>query len=173
MISKEEARVLRKEREIAKARKALEKYNSDSSYRLLYDSICDVFASLLKADMEALNSEDLSKISLAAKWCPSIDSSYDKTILICEGIARRVFPRECYQEYVDIEEAHYAYRVRDRLRKQVLVPLHRALQLPEVYMSAKNWSSLPYNRVASVAMKNYNSLFEKHDKERFKEFLEK
>lgn len=40
-------------------------------------------------------------------------------------------------------------------------------------MSANNWSSLPYNRVASVAMKNYNSLFEKHDKERFKEFLEK
>lgn len=32
MISKEEARVLRKEREIAKARKALEKYSSDSCY---------------------------------------------------------------------------------------------------------------------------------------------
>lgn len=32
VISKEEARVLRKEREIAKARKALEKYSSDSCY---------------------------------------------------------------------------------------------------------------------------------------------
>lgn len=125
MIGKEEASVLRKEREIAKARKALEKYNSDSSYRLLYDSVCDVFANLLKADMQTLNSEELSKISLAAKWCPSIDSSYDKTILICEGIARRVFRKECYQDYVDMEEAHFAYRVRDRLRKQVLVPYVR------------------------------------------------
>lgn len=52
-----------------------------------------------KADMNKLNSEDLSQISLAAKCCPSIDSLYDKTTLICEGIARR--------------------RVRDRLRKQV------------------------------------------------------
>ena len=35
------------------------------------------------------------------------------------------------------------------------------------------WNSLPYNRVASVAMKTYKGLFEKHDKERFEEYLEK
>lgn len=99
MISKEEDRVLRKEREIAKARKALEKYSSDSCYTWLYDFVCDVFVNFFKADMKKLNSEDLSQISLAAKCCPSIDSSYDKTTLICEGVARR--------------------RVRDRLRKQV------------------------------------------------------
>nr|POE71098.1 uncharacterized protein CFP56_27103 [Quercus suber] len=40
-------------------------------------------------------------------------------------------------------------------------------------MSAKQWNSLPYNRVASVAMKTYKGLFEKHDKERFEEYLEK
>ncbi|KAK7346571.1 hypothetical protein VNO80_21093 [Phaseolus coccineus] len=37
-----------------------------------------------------------------------------------------------YNEYVGVEEAHYTYRVRDRLRKEVLVPLRKALELPEV-----------------------------------------
>ncbi|KAK4856640.1 hypothetical protein QYF36_019595 [Acer negundo] len=173
VITKEEARVLRKAREAVQARKALEKYKSDSNYRLFYDSVCDVFADVLKSDMEFLKANELSKISLAAKWCPSIDSSYDKASLICEGIARRIFPRESDKEYEKLEEAHYVYRVRDRLRKQVLVPLHKALQLPEVFMSANEWNALPYGRVPSVAMKNYKNLFEKHDKERFEADLEK
>ncbi|KAF9594587.1 hypothetical protein IFM89_033557 [Coptis chinensis] len=58
-------------------------------------------------------------ISLASKRCPSLDSTFDKTTLLCESIARRVFPRESYAEYEGLEEAHYAYRVRDHLRKEV------------------------------------------------------
>ncbi|XP_050216782.1 uncharacterized protein LOC126667761 [Mercurialis annua] len=168
----ETARVLRKEREAAKALKALNKYKFDANYRFLFDSVADLFAELLKSDLEALKSNQYSKITLAAKWCPSIDSSFDKATLICEAIARRIFPRESYEEYREMEESHYAFRVRDRLRKEVLVPLHKVLELPEVYMSARQWNSLPYNRVASVAMKTYKTLFLKHDEERFQEYLE-
>ncbi|KAI3927064.1 hypothetical protein MKW92_049559, partial [Papaver armeniacum] len=67
---------------------------------------------------------------------------------------------------------HYAYRIRDRLRREYLVSLHKVLELPEVYMSSKTWESLPYNRVSSVAMKKYKSFFEKHDEERFNRYLE-
>ncbi|CAN1294572.1 Uncharacterized protein L728 [Linum perenne] len=162
----------RKEREVAKATKALNKYNSDPNYKLLFDSIVDLFADLLKSDSEALKSKDYSKITLAAKWCPSVDSSYDKSLLICEAIGRRMFPKESEKQYEGMEEAHYAYRVRDRLRKEILVPLHKALQLPEVYMSAREWNTLPYGRVPSVAMKKYKDHFMKHDKERFEEYLE-
>ncbi|XP_059650881.1 uncharacterized protein LOC132297160 [Cornus florida] len=169
---KETARVLRKEREAAKAKKALDKYNQDPNYRFLHDRISDLFVDLLKSDIENLNSGKLNQISLAAKWCPTVDSSYDKSTLICEGIARKLFPRESDPQYQGIEEAHYVYRVRDRMRKQVLVPLHKALELPEVFMSAKQWGSLQYNRVASVAMKTYKELFLKHDEDRFKEYLE-
>ncbi|KAL4643483.1 hypothetical protein ACB092_02G095700 [Castanea dentata] len=150
-ISKEQARALRKEREISKAKIALDRYNNDPHYRFLFDCVCDVFAELLKSDLEFMSRGEDFKISLAAKWCPTVDSAYDKSLLICEGIARRVFPRECDKEYEGIEEAHYVYRVRDRLRKQILVPLHKALELPETY----------------------KGLFEKHDKERFEEYLEK
>ncbi|XP_070042271.1 uncharacterized protein [Nicotiana tomentosiformis] len=168
----EKARCLRKEKERAKAKEALEKYYSDGNYRLLHDKISDFFAELLRADIEKLNSGKVNEISLAAKWCPTVDSSYDKATLMCESIAKKMFPRENYSEYNGVEEGHYAYRVRDRLRKDVLVPLHKALELPEVYMSAKKWNSLPYNRVASVAMKNYKELFLKHDEERFNKYLE-
>ncbi|KAK8508285.1 hypothetical protein V6N13_055733 [Hibiscus sabdariffa] len=171
-IDKEKSRVLRKEREGAKAKKALDRYNSDSNYRLLFDCVAEFFADYLKSDIKNLSDGKLFDITLAAKWCPSIDSSYDKATLIYEAIARRVFPRESEKEYDGLEEAHYAYRVRDRLRKQVLVPLHKALELPEVYMSANKWNTLPYNRVASVAMKNYKALFKEHDSERFQEYLE-
>ncbi|KAK3041335.1 hypothetical protein RJ639_002316 [Escallonia herrerae] len=168
----ETARVLRKEREAAKAKKALERYKRDPDYRFLHDQISTFFAECLKSDVRSLNSREFRKISLAAKWCPTIDSSYDKSTLLCESIARKVFPRENYLEYQGIEEAHYAYRVRDRLRKEVLVPLHKVLELPEVHMSANKWDTLPYKRVPSVAMRNYKELFLQHDNARFREYLD-
>lgn len=39
-------------------------------------------------------------------------------------------------------------------------------------MGAKEWGSLLYNRVASVAMKSYKEIFLSHDEERFKKYLE-
>ncbi|XP_074347145.1 uncharacterized protein LOC141685974 [Apium graveolens] len=39
-------------------------------------------------------------------------------------------------------------------------------------MSAQKWDSLPYKRVASVAMKTYTDIFMDHDKERFSKYLE-
>ncbi|KAK9289127.1 hypothetical protein L1049_017600 [Liquidambar formosana] len=171
-IDKEKARVLRMDREIGRARKAVEKYSVDSEYRNLHDRIADLFAELLKSDVQYFNSGQISKISLASKWCPTIDSSFDKATLICESIAKRVFPRDSDPKYAELEEAHYVFRVRDRLRKEVLVPLHKALQLPEIYMSSNQWESLPYNRVASIAMKTYKGLFYKHDAERFAGYLE-
>ncbi|KAK0573857.1 hypothetical protein LWI29_014640 [Acer saccharum] len=82
--------------------------------------------------MKFYESGELRKVSLAAKWCPSMDCTYDRVTLICESIAKKVFPRELYPEYEGIEEAHYAYRVRNRLRKQVLVPLRKVLESQEV-----------------------------------------
>ncbi|KNA15610.1 hypothetical protein SOVF_096720 [Spinacia oleracea] len=163
---------LRHQKKAELANTALERYNRDPDYRFLHDRVSDLFSDHLRTDLESYNDGNLNKISLAAKWCPSLDSSFDKATLLCEAIARKVFPREKLVEYSGLEEAHYAYRVRDRLRKDVLVPLRRALELPEVFMAANNWNELPYNRVASVAMKSYKEHFLKHDEERFKEYLE-
>ncbi|CAA7039904.1 unnamed protein product [Microthlaspi erraticum] len=169
---KAKASLDRKMEKISMGKKAFTRYSHDPDYRFLHERVADLFANLLKRDLEFLASGETNKISLAAKWCPSLDSSFDKATLLCESIAKKIFPRESFPEYEGVEEAHYAYRVRDRLRKQVLVPLRKTLQLPEVYMGARDWASLPYNRVASVAMKSYKEIFLEHDPERFQQFLD-
>jgi hypothetical protein len=45
---------------------------------------------------------------------------------------------------------HYTYCL--RLRRDVLVPLHKASELPEAYMSTRKWDEIPYDHVASVVM---------------------
>ncbi|KAE9595675.1 hypothetical protein Lal_00030744 [Lupinus albus] len=170
---KENAREEREKKKAEMAEKLLKRYRHDPDFRFLHDRVSDYFAACLMKDLEVMrNSGDMKSISLAAKWCPSVDSSYDRSILLCESIARRIFPREVYTEYEGIEEVHYAYRVRDRLRKEVLVPLRKVLQLPEVYIGANRWDLIPYQRVASKAMQFYQEKFLKHDKERFLKYLE-
>ncbi|KAM7279437.1 hypothetical protein ACFE04_006571 [Oxalis oulophora] len=161
----------REEKKVSMTKKILEKYDYDQDFKCLYDSVTDVFAECLISDLQHLGSCELKKLSLAAKWCPSLDSSYDRALLICESIARKVFPQAAYPEYESIEDSHYAYRVRDRLRKEVLVPLRKALQLPEVYIGANRWDLIPYARVASVAMNFYKEKFLKHDEQRFSKYL--
>ncbi|RWR86440.1 LOW QUALITY PROTEIN: hypothetical protein CKAN_01533800 [Cinnamomum micranthum f. kanehirae] len=156
----EKARELRKNHRAKMARKVVEKYNSDSNYRFPHDKISDFFAESLKSDF--------TKIGLAAKWCPSLNSSFDRSTLLCETIAKKVFPRESDPSYYEIKEAHYSYRIRDRLRREILVPLHKSLNLTE--MSFNRWGELPYEDVASVATKPYEKLFEKHDRNRFTMF---
>lgn len=172
-LEKAKASTLRRDRFISQTKKAFERYQSDPDYRFLHERVSDVFAQCLKHDIENLKSSKKNPhFNLAAKWCPSLNSPYDCTTLLCESIARKVFPEELYTEYQTIEDEHYTYRVRDRLRKEVLAPLRKALKLPEVYMSSNQWSSIPYNRVASVAMTLYKEIFLWHDKVRFEEYLE-
>ncbi|KAK8578182.1 hypothetical protein V6N13_047037 [Hibiscus sabdariffa] len=139
------------EKRLAMAKKVLERYSGDPDFRFLHERVSDLFAGCLKADMEFMKSNETRKIGLAAKWCPSLYSSFDNSTLLCETIAKKL--------------------VRDRLRKEVLVPLRKLLELPEVYIGANRWDSIPYKRVASVAMKLYKDLFLKHDNERFSQYL--
>ncbi|KAJ1283549.1 hypothetical protein BS78_03G136900 [Paspalum vaginatum] len=124
---------------------SLEAYYGDGAYRFLFDCVAQFFADLLASDLQQLvPGGTKSKIGLAAK-CP---------------------------DYAELSEEHYAYRVLHRLRREVLVPLRKVLELPEVYMSAQRWSELPTTRVASVAMRRYKALFKKHDEARFDKYLE-
>ncbi|XBI40003.1 hypothetical protein VPH35_124668 [Triticum aestivum] len=171
---KPKRRPSKKVRKVAKlAVKSLETYYGDRAHRFLFDAVADFFAALLATDLEQLALDGKKrKIGLAAKWCPTPGSSFDRTTLFCEAIARRLFPRDSDPEYAELSDEHYTYQTLHRLRREVLVPLRKVLELPEVYMSAQRWSELPYTRVASVAMRRYKVLFKKHDGERFDKYLE-
>ncbi|OEL32670.1 hypothetical protein BAE44_0006311 [Dichanthelium oligosanthes] len=167
------AAAARRTRRAEAAARAVDMYSTDPTYRFLHDRTADLFAGLLAEDMRKLADGKLREFSLAAKWCPSLDSSYDRSTLLCEAVARRLFPRGSSPELAaDLPDEHYAYRARERLRKAALVPLRRALKLPEVFISARAWGSVVYTRVASVAMKNYKDLFLKHDAGRFNAYLD-
>ncbi|KAF8721381.1 hypothetical protein HU200_023093 [Digitaria exilis] len=172
--AKKEIPMTKQVRKVAKlAAQSLETYYGDGGYRFLFDCVAQFFADLLASDLEQLApGGNKRKIGLAAKWCPTPRSSFDRTTLLCEAIARLLFPRDSNPDYALLSDEHYAYRVLRRLRREVLVPLRKVLELPEVYMSAQRWSELPYTRVASVAMRRYKDLFKKHDEARFDKYLE-
>ncbi|GAA0171385.1 hypothetical protein LIER_25429 [Lithospermum erythrorhizon] len=136
---------------IAMAKKVVHKFANDPNYRMFHNKIAIFFAENLEDDLQLLAKGQIEKISLASKLCPSLNSFYDKRTLMCEAIARMLFPREL-EEYQGIQEAHYAYRIRDRLRRDVLVPLRKALN--------------GANQLTSV--KSRNALFKKDGKKLFK-----
>ncbi|KAF7111373.1 LOW QUALITY PROTEIN: hypothetical protein CFC21_111396 [Triticum aestivum] len=165
-----QATVERRKKRADAAATAVQRY-SDQNYRLLHDMTAEVFADLLAEDMKKL-AEGKINLSLAGKWCPSVDSCYDRSTLICEAIARRLFPKGSALDLPeDLPDAHYAFRARERLRKEAYVPLRHALKLPETFMSAGEWGKVVYTRVASVAMKNYKDHFIYYDEERFNGYL--
>jgi hypothetical protein len=170
--SSAQAAVERHKKRADAAAKAVEWYAQDPNYRLLHDMTADLFADLLAEDMKKLAEGNLNDLSLAGKWCPSVDTCYDRSTLLCEAIARRLFPKgSASQLPEDLADAHYAYRARDLLRKEAYVPLRHALKLPEIFMSAREWGKVVYTRVASVAMQNYKDLFLERDEERFNQYL--
>nr|CAB3468602.1 unnamed protein product [Digitaria exilis] len=165
-----ERKIERRRRAEAAAR-AVERYGRDPNYRFLHDCTAGMFADLLAGDLQKLADGKLNEISLAGKWCPSLNCRYDRSTLMCEAIARRLFPKGSAPDLAaDMAEEHYVYQARNRLRK-ALASLRRSLQLPEIFITAQAWGHVVYSRVASRAMRKYRELFFEHDQERFKLYL--
>lgn len=171
-VASEQASLMRKKKRVDLAKSVMDLYAESSKFKALHSVVAQVFAEQLARDLAVLKEEKLFNLSLAAKWAPSLDLSYDKRTLMCEAIACQLFPKSSHPNYAELTDEHYTYRVRERLRKEVLVPLRKKLEIPEVYMSARKWEELPYNRVPSVAMRTYKEIFERHNPERFKKFLD-
>ncbi|XP_068305244.1 uncharacterized protein [Pyrus communis] len=114
------------------ARKAVEMYERDPNYQLLHERVSDLYAECLTSDIQNLKEYEKEKmadvvelrLTTAARWCPSVDSYYDRATLLCESIARKVFLREKGSQGVGVEEeADYGFRVREQLMTEVLEPL--------------------------------------------------
>lgn len=91
-------------------------------------------------------------ISLLAKWLPSENASSKKT----RALAKKVI------EKLEISPKRY---------RQVLSTLRAELKIVEKSMSAKEWNKIVYSGVPSYAMKNYRNAFQRHDSERFSQFI--
>ncbi|MCO5614345.1 hypothetical protein L7F22_068624 [Adiantum nelumboides] len=118
----------------------------------LNDALAAIFAKLLLADMNALNLNNFFDISFAAKWFPLTNKSYDLRIGLHSAIVTHIGVK---YELVHIDEEKRAFALATKMRKEFLVPLQNVLEMSKIYMSAKKWSELSYERVHSVVMTNY------------------
>ncbi|MCO5590935.1 hypothetical protein L7F22_044911 [Adiantum nelumboides] len=113
----------------------------------LHDAIAVVFAKQLLADMNALNLNKFFDISFAAKWCPLANKSYDLRTGLHLAIATHLGVKD---ELVHIDEEKCAFALAIKMRKEFLVLLQNALEIPKIHMSAKKWSELSYEHVLSI-----------------------
>ncbi|CAG2111550.1 unnamed protein product [Medioppia subpectinata] len=140
-------------------------YINDEKYRKLYDKVVDMFANQLVTDLEKM-SKDVKSLSLVGKWAPSSGHHFDKYLFICQPIAKQMLLLMKRNELIGDPKL-----LKDFYIKEVCTPLRRYLLIPEVFMASNKWMDIDYNRVASKCMQKNKSVFIKHDKQRFEEFL--
>ncbi|KAF9975459.1 hypothetical protein BGZ73_000912 [Actinomortierella ambigua] len=178
------ARLARQERDKARRARldhARARFEQDAMYQMIHVEVARLFAQQLKRDKAALIAASTAvgnhqreqpplppSLSLAGKWCPSLNQFHDKHTLIATTIARILFPDWLPGE----TEPAYIHRVRQALRTEYYVPLRKALAVVEPLMTSYQWDEIEYSRVPAVAMMNNKRLFEKYDEARFCEYLE-
>ncbi|CAE8633953.1 unnamed protein product, partial [Polarella glacialis] len=147
---------------------ALRRYYEDPVYRATHEAVAGIFTRQLQRDLRDMKAG--KRLSLCAKWCPALGNSFDRRTLLCESIARRLFPASL-PEYTGLLDSHYAFRVRDRLRREVLTPLKAYRCEPAVLISARKWGEIDYQRVPAECMRIYSETFKKKDGVRFEAYL--
>jgi len=150
------------------AREALKRYDSDPLYRTLFESVGRLFADQLREDLASMRAGQ--RVGLCAKWCPSLYHSFDRRTLICESVARWLFPCTL-PEFEGLSEREHAFRARDMLRG-ALSELREHIKSPERLMCQRRWAEIDYKAVPATCMKINAHLFQKHDSARFMKHLE-
>ncbi|EGR51124.1 uncharacterized protein TRIREDRAFT_75262 [Trichoderma reesei QM6a] len=160
---------------------AMERFNSDPVYRALHVTVARLFAEQLQSDLAALGHADpraRKNISLCAKWAPSHGNFHDRHTSIISSIAEIMYPRESLGSVVvvssapDVSREVYLRYAREQYRKDVSA-LRKYLEVVERDISAQTFDKIKYDRVPSIAMRNYTKLFVQKDLDRFEEYLGK
>ncbi|KAI0782955.1 hypothetical protein C8Q75DRAFT_801065 [Abortiporus biennis] len=182
------------ERRIAKRKQfyegLVEKLNAVPHFRALYVAVARIFAKALLRDDNILRQinalpddakaeriELLHKLSLAGKWAPTPGLCHDVRTNIATAIAQLVH-YGCQTAKPNLQHdlshsfsAPEAQILRSFYHRWFLVPLRRALVIPEPLMSANKWSQIVYPLVHSQSMQRNMGHFYRHDPERFGKYL--
>lgn len=117
------------------------------------DSVIELIREQLYRDLSALNEEN-GKVSLLAKWLPSANVSSSET-------RRRA---KIIYHGLGLTESFY---------RKCLSTLRKRLRVVERDMSANRWDKIDYPTVPSRASLIYKDAFQRHDNERYQDFLKK
>ena len=126
----------------------------DDIYSLIGTKLEDYMWKIVKCQLatDMVNMQHGKPVSLLAKWLKKADSSNRDTRLLGIHTAMR------------LEMSVYQY-------KRICNKLRRYIKVVEQQMSEKRWNTIEYNTVPSRAMMNYRNAFERHDEERFKNYI--
>ncbi|CAK0820286.1 unnamed protein product [Prorocentrum cordatum] len=154
---------------LERAEEALKRYDSDPLYRTLLEKVARLFAEQLREDLETMKAG--GRVGLRAKWCPSLYHSFDQRTLICESIARWLFP-PTLRQLEHASEREYAHRARGMLRG-ALGELREYTKSPERLMCQHRWPEINCQAVPALCMRNNADRFAEHDGPRFQVHLDK
>lgn len=112
----------------------------------LEDEVIDFIKEAWLADAKAM--AEGKPISLLAKWMPSINTSSASTRALAKKIARR-------------------FNLKERTYRKSLSAMRKYTNVVEVKMSAREWDSIDFETVPSVAMNRYQKAFERNASESF------
>lgn len=171
-----EAKAARLQKKVEQNNRVQVKLSSDPIYRALHLTVARLFAQQLKEDRALLDSDrksDLKKLSLVAKWAPTFGEFHDKHTFILSSIAEILYPDPASSCPDATNRELYLRHIREHYRKQYASPLRKALSVVERDIAANTFSNIHYERVPSLAMDRYTSLFLKKDTERFTSYIEK
>ncbi|KAF8252758.1 hypothetical protein K440DRAFT_684927 [Wilcoxina mikolae CBS 423.85] len=148
----------------------IKKFTTDHFYRALHLRVARIFVEQIKADEQILKSgKNLSSISLASKWAPSLEKMHDRVTLMASTMAELLLTPEMVkmegrprEEYLKHARQHY---------RQHLSALRKAIDVVEIKIAMQKFKEIHYNRVPSLAMDRYKTLFATKDLDRFEEYL--
>lgn len=98
-----------------------------------------------------------NEISLCAKWAPSENDRNDKRKLMARKLALLL--------------TNNSNKSLEIYRKEYLVPLRKKINIVENLMCINKWDDIIYDKVPSIAYNKYKKAFNRHDKERFQNYL--
>ena len=158
--------------------RAVEKLKNDTVYKALHLEVTRLFAHQLEMDLARLKSGKKSatkQITLAAKWAPTHKGMHDQHTCIVSSIAEMLYPFEsvCPEGVEPADRELYLKYARIAYQNQCLSPLRKHLQIVERPITAETFGEIKYERVPSLAMKQYAPLFAKKDFEHFDNYIEK
>ncbi|KAK0293572.1 hypothetical protein LTR35_000176 [Friedmanniomyces endolithicus] len=167
----------KKLRTITRHQDAVKKLVEDPFYRALHLAVARLFADQLRTGHARLQSTDRAEtkqITLAAKWAPSHNGMHDQHTFIVSSIAELLYPFDSVCPEADPgDRTLYLKRAREAYQVKCLSPLRKALEIVERSITANKFEDIHYNRVPSVAMKQYTALFAKKDFDRFDQYIDK
>ena len=128
----------------------------DDLYSLMGTSLEEEMWKVMKDQLEEdiRNSKEGKAVSLLAKWIKSPSNRNKEAHRLGKITAEKMG----YTEYTF---------------KRVITALRRHIGVLEIMMAEKRWNEIKYPEVPSRAMMIYRRAFEKHDEQRFRQFVNK